>query len=324
MVFDFIKSKLAKQKPANEDNTGIFKKLKHKIKIFFAADTPINDELFEELEEILLKADLGIEISEQVLSNVRTKSKKQKLNQISQVVNLLKDELLQIITPLEQPLQITTQNPYIILVVGVNGAGKTTTIGKLAHKYSLEGSKVMLAAGDTYRAAAIAQLESWAKRNDVPIVKQDHGADSAAVIFDAIQSAKAKNIDILIADTAGRLHTQGNLMNELSKVVRIIKKNDEQAPHEVMLVIDATIGQNSLLQAAEFAKTIGVTGITITKLDSSAKGGIIFAIGAKLKIPIRFVGFGEHLDDLKPFNAQEFMDAIIDTGLAINGAHPTS
>jgi len=224
----------------------------------------------------------------------------------------LREDMSAILAPSTQPLEIDTNaSPFVILMVGINGAGKTTTIGKLAKKFQNEGKSVMLAAGDTFRAAAVEQLQEWGKRNDVTVIAQHSGADSASVIFDAVQSAKAKGVDVLIADTAGRLHTQSNLMEELKKVKRVITKLDENAPHEVMLVLDAGIGQNAVVQAEQFRDAVGVSGITLTKLDGTAKGGVIFAVAKRLGLPIRFIGVGEGIDDLRPFNADEFVDALL-------------
>jgi fused signal recognition particle receptor len=227
------------------------------------------------------------------------------------LVDLLKSQLLEIILPSQKTLNIQNhKSPYVILMVGINGAGKTTTIGKLAYKFIAQGHSVMLAAGDTFRAAAVEQLQAWGGRNNVPVVSQHTGADCASVIYDAIQSAKAKNIDIVIADTAGRLHTKGNLMEELKKVIRVTKKLIPEAPHEVMLVLDASIGQNAMVQAEEFKSAVDVSGITLTKMDGTAKGGVIFAISQATSLPVRYIGIGEGQDDLKDFNAKDFVDAL--------------
>jgi fused signal recognition particle receptor len=222
----------------------------------------------------------------------------------------LREELLQLLKPCQQPLDVAGHKPYVILMVGVNGVGKTTTIGKLANRYKAEGRSVMLAAGDTFRAAAVEQLQVWGERNDVPVIAQHTGADSASVLFDAVQAAKARGADVLIADTAGRLHNKENLMEELKKVVRVMGKLDPLAPHEIMLVLDAGTGQNALAQASHFQEAVGVTGISLTKLDGTAKGGVIFAIAKKLSLPIRFIGVGEAAEDLRPFDADEFIDAL--------------
>ena len=217
-----------------------------------------------------------------------------------------------ILKPCDIPLQLTTDSkPFVILMVGVNGAGKTTTVGKLAHQFKSQGHRVMLAAGDTFRAAAVEQLQAWGDRLEIPVVKQSQGSDSASVIFDALQSAKARNIDILIADTAGRLHTQNNLMDELEKIRRVMSKLDVDAPHETMLVLDAVTGQNALAQASHFRDSVGVSGVTLTKLDGTAKGGMIFSVAEQLKLPIRYIGVGESVEDLRPFNSREFVDALL-------------
>ncbi len=275
----------------------------------FLGKKTIDDELFEELETLLLMADVGIETTQKILDNLTTQVKRKSLNDPATLQEALKDQLTQILAPCEQPLSID-QKPFVLLMVGVNGAGKTTSIAKIAHHYLQEHKKIMLAAGDTFRAAAIEQLQVWGERNNVPVISQRHSADSASVIYDAIQSARAKQMELLIADTAGRLHTQSHLMEELKKVKRVINKLDDSAPHEVMLVIDATMGQNALQQAKQFHEAVGLTGITLTKLDGTAKGGIIFAIADQLKLPIRFIGIGENIDDLKPFNATDFIDAL--------------
>lgn len=269
----------------------------------------IDDDLLEELETILISADIGLKTTDQVIESVRQKSSRKDLSDPSSLYNLVKEELLSIIVEDNEMSEINTK-PFVILVVGVNGAGKTTSIGKLAKSFQQAGKTVMLAAADTYRAAAVEQLKVWGERNDVPVVAQSTGSDAASVIFDAYDSAKAKGIDILIADTAGRLHTQKNLMQELEKIDRVIKKQDPQAPHETMLVVDGTAGQNALNQAIDFNKLLNITGITITKLDGTAKGGVLFSISNELKLPIRFIGVGEGIDDLRVFNAKKFVDAI--------------
>ncbi|MDG6777086.1 signal recognition particle-docking protein FtsY [Thiomicrorhabdus sp. zzn3] len=277
----------------------------------------IDEDLLDELEMILLTADVGVEATDRIIQNLTDQVSRKELNDAEALFAALKEQLQQIIDPISQPLEIENhlqqQNgPYVILMVGINGVGKTTTIGKLAKKLQNEGKSVMLAAGDTFRAAAVEQLQTWGERNQVPVIAQKTGADSAAVIFDAIQSAKAKNIDVLIADTAGRLHTQSNLMEELKKVKRVMAKVDDTAPHEVMLVIDAGTGQNALNQAKQFYDAVQVSGITVTKLDGTAKGGIVFALAEQLGIPVRFIGVGESIDDLRPFDAKEFTEALFD------------
>jgi fused signal recognition particle receptor len=276
----------------------------------------IDDELLEEIETRLLMADVGVATTQQVISDLTAQVNRKQLNNPDALIASLKTELEQILLPCEKHLQITQPEnpPYVILVIGVNGNGKTTTIGKLAKQLQQAGKKVMLAAGDTYRAAAIEQLQIWGERNEIPVIAQHSGADSASVVFDAMQAAKARNIDVLIADTAGRLHTQKNLMEELKKIKRVISKVDVNAPHEILLVLDATTGQNALRQAQEFNEAVGVTGIALTKLDGTAKGGIIFALAKTMKLPIRFIGVGEQIDDLKPFNAKEFVEACFVSG----------
>ncbi|WP_373020620.1 signal recognition particle-docking protein FtsY [Thiomicrorhabdus sp.] len=277
----------------------------------------IDEDLLDELEMILLTADIGVDATDRIIRNLTEQVSRKELNDAEALLSALKAQLQEIIEPISQPLDVDShlaaqQGPYVILMVGINGVGKTTTIGKLAKKFQNEGKSVMLAAGDTFRAAAVEQLQTWGERNQVPVIAQKTGADSAAVIFDAIQSAKAKKIDVLIADTAGRLHTQSNLMEELKKVKRVIGKVDESAPHEVMLVIDAGTGQNALNQAKQFHEAVDVSGITVTKLDGTAKGGMVFALAEQLNIPVRFIGVGESIDDLRPFQAKEFTEALFD------------
>ncbi|QBZ83983.1 Signal recognition particle receptor FtsY [Hydrogenovibrio crunogenus] len=273
----------------------------------------IDDELLDELEMILLTADIGVEATDTIIQNLTDQVSRKELKEPEKLIQALKKQLESLLEPVTQPLVLPEkEGPFVILMVGVNGVGKTTTIGKLAKKFQNEGKSVMLAAGDTFRAAAVEQLQTWGERNQVPVVAQKTGADSAAVIFDAIQSATAKNVDVLIADTAGRLHTQSNLMEELKKVKRVIQKVDSSAPHEVMLVLDAGTGQNALSQAQQFYEAVEITGLTLTKLDGTAKGGIIFALAEKLGIPVRFIGVGEAIDDLRPFDANEFSEALFD------------
>ncbi|MEA1988649.1 MAG: signal recognition particle-docking protein FtsY [Pseudomonadota bacterium] len=277
----------------------------------------IDDDLLDDLEMILLTADVGIDATDKIIKNLTEQVSRKELKDPEALITALKSQLQAIIDPMSSPLEIDAhlakeQGPFVILMVGINGVGKTTTIGKLAKKYQLEGKSVMLAAGDTFRAAAVEQLQTWGERNNVPVMAQKTGADSAAVIFDAIQSAKAKKIDVLIADTAGRLHTQSNLMEELKKVKRVIAKVDDTAPHEVMLVIDAGTGQNALNQAQQFQEAVDVSGITLTKLDGTAKGGIVFALAEQRQIPIRFIGVGESIDDLRTFNSKSFTEALFD------------
>jgi fused signal recognition particle receptor len=272
----------------------------------------IDAEVLDELETRLITADVGVEASARILEELRRRVARKELNDVDALLNALQESMSQILKPVEQALIIDPHvKPFVILVVGINGAGKTTTIGKLAHRLLAEGRSVMLAAGDTFRAAAREQLEVWAERNNVPIVAQQSGAEPAAVIFDAMQAARARNIDVLIADTAGRLHTQTHLMDELKKVKRVLARLDPAAPHEVLLVLDGTIGQNAVAQAEEFNKGLGVTGLVITKLDGTAKGGVVLAIAQRLKIPIRFIGVGEQSEDFGVFNASEFVSALL-------------
>ena len=272
----------------------------------------IDEDLLEEIEEQLLMADMGVEAVGHVIDSLTEQLERKALKDSDALYAALKQELRDLIKPCAIPLQVTDKKPYVILMVGVNGAGKTTTIGKLAKRLQSEGRSVMLAAGDTFRAAAVEQLQEWGTRNDVPVIAQHTGADSASVIFDAVESARARGIDVLIADTAGRLQNKDNLMAELTKVKRVMSKLDEAAPHEVMLVLDAGTGQNALSQAALFNQAVGVTGISMTKLDGTAKGGVIFAVAKQLGLPIRFIGVGEKIDDLRPFDADEFVEALFD------------
>lgn len=271
----------------------------------------IDDELFEELEEQLLIADIGVLTTSKIIKNLTEHASRKELQDAELLYQQLKVEMADILEPVAQPLKIdSTKKPYVILMVGVNGVGKTTTIGKLARKFQAEGKSVMLAAGDTFRAAAVEQLQVWGERNHIPVVAQSTGSDSASVIFDAMQSAAARNIDILIADTAGRLQNKNNLMDELKKIVRVMKKYDETAPHEIMLTLDAGTGQNAISQAKLFNEAVGLTGISLTKLDGTAKGGVIFAIADQFKLPIRYIGVGEKIEDLREFNAKEFIEAL--------------
>lgn len=270
----------------------------------------IDDDLFEELEEQLLIADVGVETTRKIIASLTEHANRQQLKDADALLALLKEEMSAILSNVDEPLNIEGQAPFVILMVGVNGVGKTTTIGKLARQYQAEGKSVMLAAGDTFRAAAVEQLQVWGQRNNVPVVAQHTGADSASVIFDAIQAAKARNVDVLIADTAGRLQNKAHLMEELKKIVRVMKKLDENAPHEVMLTLDASTGQNAVSQARLFNEAVGLSGIALTKLDGTAKGGVIFAIADQFGIPIRYIGVGEGIDDLRPFKADDFIEAL--------------
>jgi len=272
----------------------------------------IDAQILDELETRLITADVGAEATRRILEELRKRVARKELNDVDALLKALHDAMFDILRPVEQPLVIDRGiKPFVILVVGINGAGKTTTIGKLAHRLLAEGFSVMLAAGDTFRAAAREQLEVWAERNKVPLIAQQDGAEPAAVIFDGLQAARARNVDVLIADTAGRLHTQTHLMDELKKVKRVLARLDAGAPHEVLLVLDGTIGQNAIAQAEVFNQGLGVTGLVITKLDGTAKGGVVLAIAQKLKIPIRFVGVGEQTEDFGVFNASEFVAALL-------------
>lgn len=272
----------------------------------------IDEELLEEIETQLLIADVGVEATQSIVENLTARVSRRQIKDPETLMEALRENMRELLLPYSQPLVLPEGiKPFTILMVGVNGVGKTTTIGKLAKKFQAQGCSVMLAAGDTFRAAAVEQLQVWGERNHVPVIAQRQGADSASVVFDAMQSAQARGMDILIADTAGRLHTQANLMAELEKVKRVMSKVDPKAPHEVLLTIDAGTGQNALNQAQQFHQAIGLTGITLTKLDGTAKGGIIFAIAKKMGLPIRFIGVGEGIDDLRPFDAEEFVDALL-------------
>ncbi|EKD5483040.1 TPA: signal recognition particle-docking protein FtsY [Salmonella enterica] len=270
----------------------------------------IDDDLFEELEEQLLIADVGVETTRKIIANLTEGASRKQLKDAEALYGLLKDEMGEILAKVDEPLTIEGKTPFVILMVGVNGVGKTTTIGKLARQFEQQGKSVMLAAGDTFRAAAVEQLQVWGQRNNIPVIAQHTGADSASVIFDAIQAAKARNVDVLIADTAGRLQNKSHLMEELKKIVRVMKKLDEEAPHEVMLTIDASTGQNAVSQAKLFHEAVGLTGITLTKLDGTAKGGVIFSVADQFGIPIRYIGVGERIEDLRPFKADDFIEAL--------------
>ena len=271
----------------------------------------IDDDLLEELETQLVMADVGVEATQEIMARLTERVGRKELTDSDALFEALIKELQDVLAPCQQPLVIDSGNkPYVILMVGINGVGKTTTIGKLAKQFQAKGKSVMLAAGDTFRAAAVEQLQVWGERNDVPVVAQHTGADSASVLYDALEAATARGTDILIADTAGRLHTKDNLMGELEKVVRVMKKIDPDAPHEVMLVLDAGTGQNAINQAVQFQKSVGVTGLTLTKLDGTAKGGVIFALAKQLSLPVRFIGIGEGINDLRPFDANDFTRAL--------------
>ena len=279
----------------------------------FSVGKKIDEDLLEEIETTLLMADVGVTATSEIIDALTEKLERNQLKDGEALRKALRDELHGLLKDVTRPLEIDAgKQPYVILMVGVNGVGKTTTIGKLTMKFQSEGKSVMLAAGDTFRAAAVEQLQVWGERNNVPVVAQHTGADSASVIFDAIQSAQSRGVDVVIADTAGRLQNKDNLMNELSKVVRVMKKLDESAPHEVMLVLDAGTGQNALSQAQVFQQAVGVSGITLTKLDGTAKGGIVFAIARQLQLPIRYIGVGEQAEDLRSFDAETFVDALFE------------
>jgi fused signal recognition particle receptor len=304
-----------------EKKVGLFTRLKQGLAKtgaglanLFQGRKTIDAELLSQLEETLLLADVGFPVTEKILAQLTQKMSRQEITDAATLASTLQAEMLNELQPFAVPLELKPEHkPFVILVVGVNGAGKTTTIGKLAQLYSQQGLKVMLAAGDTFRAAASEQLQVWGERNQVPVIAQQPGSDSAAVIYDAITAAKARQIDVVLADTAGRLHTQQHLMEELKKVVRVIKKADPTAPHETLLVLDAGIGQNALQQAKLFHAAANVSGLVLTKLDGTAKGGIIFAVTHSLQLPVRFIGVGEKLEDLQPFDAQEFVAALMET-----------
>ena len=273
----------------------------------------IDEDLLEELETLLLTADVGVDATSRIIDDLTNRVRRKELADPQALSRVLKEQLLEILKRGERsPSEPAADRPRVLLMVGINGAGKTTSIGKLAHKFLLDGQSVMLAAGDTFRAAAVEQLQAWGARNQVPVVAQHTGADSASVIFDALQAATARNTDVLIADTAGRLHTKTNLMDELTKIARVMKKIDPDAPHEVLLVVDAGTGQNAVNQAVEFNQAVGLTGIVITKLDGTAKGGVVFAIADKVRVPIRFIGVGEAVEDLREFDPEEFVDALFE------------
>lgn len=310
--------------PATQEKPSFFARLKQGLSktsaslgegmaSLFLGKKAIDDDLLDDLETRLLTADVGVEATTAIIGNLTKRVARKELADSGALYKALQEELVTLLKPVEQSLVIdTAKQPYVILVVGVNGVGKTTTIGKLAKKLQLEGKKVMLAAGDTFRAAAVEQLQVWGERNNIAVIAQHTGADSASVIFDAVQAAKSRGIDVLIADTAGRLHTKDNLMEELKKVRRVIGKLDETAPHEVLLVLDAGTGQNAINQAKQFNQTVNLTGLALTKLDGTAKGGVIFALAKQFGLPIRYIGVGEGIDDLRPFEAQAFVQALFE------------
>lgn len=312
-----------KEKPEKRD--GFIKRLRARINrgnswltydlANLAPGGKIDEDVLDELESLLVMADVGVDTTERIISDLHKSLARKELKDVDALQSGLRKSLNDILDPVAVPLSITpTDGPFVILMVGVNGAGKTTTIGKLARRLKDNGYSVMLAAGDTFRAAAVEQLQAWGQRNDVPVIAQHAGADPAAVIFDAWEAARARDIDVLLADTAGRLQSQTGLMDELAKVKRVLTRRDEMAPHEVMLVLDASQGQNALVQAEKFNDALGLTGITVTKLDGSAKGGILLAIANKLKVPVRFIGIGESAEDMQPFVAAEFVDALLSSG----------
>jgi fused signal recognition particle receptor len=321
-MLGFLKPKSAPDNPAAADKPSLFRRLREKLNrgdSWLTYDLAnllpggrIDDSVLEELETRLITADVGVETSERILERLRKQVARKELGNLDALIAALRGALLEILLPRARPLTIARSGtPFAILVVGVNGAGKTTTIGKLARNLKSQDLKVMLAAGDTFRAAAVEQLQIWGQRNDVTVIAQATGADPAAVAFDAMQAAQARDIDVLLADTAGRLHTQSNLMDELRKVKRVMGRVDASAPHEVLLVLDASQGQNALQQARLFHEALGVTGIVLTKLDGTAKGGIVFAIASELDIPIRYLGIGESAEDFAQFDAEAFVDALL-------------
>ncbi len=308
-----------KKTPAKE---GFFKRLRTKINqgdswltydlANLAPGGKIDADVLEQLEAQLVMADVGINTTTRIIDDLQKQLARNELKDIEALKSGLRQSLLSLLEPVERPLEITKQDlPFVILMVGVNGAGKTTTIGKLARRFKEQGHSVMLAAGDTFRAAAVEQLQVWGERNDVPVVAQQSGADPAAVIFDAWEAARARGVDILLADTAGRLQNQQGLMDELAKIRRVVSRQDANAPHEIMLVLDASQGQNALVQAQKFHEALGLTGITVTKLDGSAKGGILLPVANELGVPVRFIGIGEAAEDMQPFSAEEFVDALL-------------
>ena len=333
-MFGFKKNKSSKseqpENPQNADsensssNGGLFSRLTKGLKRTRSGFTEgvaslvlgkkeIDEDILDEIEALLLTADVGIEASETIIGDLTERLQRKQLNDAEALFAALKEDMHGILDPVSAPLEIPeSDKPFVILMVGMNGAGKTTTIGKLAKKFQSAGKSVMLAAGDTFRAAAVEQLQEWGRRNEIPVIAQGTGADTASVIYDALQAAQARNINVLIADTAGRLHTQSNLMEELKKVHRVMSKLDETAPHEVMIVLDASIGQNAVMQAKQFKEAVGVSGVTLTKLDGTAKGGVIFAIAKQLELPVRFIGIGEGIDDLREFDASDFIDALLE------------
>ncbi|MEO8459546.1 MAG: signal recognition particle-docking protein FtsY [Dokdonella sp.] len=288
------------------------------LSTLFARNPQLDDALLDQLEEVLVSADVGIATATSLVDDLRKRTGHREFADSAALLSALRAELLALLKPVEKPLCIDGASPFVVLIVGVNGAGKTTTIGKLAHLQKTAGRSVILAAGDTFRAAAVEQLQAWGERNQLPVITQGSGADSASVIFDALQTARARGVDLLIADTAGRLHTQAGLMDELAKIRRVLGKLDTSAPHEVLLIIDGTTGQNAINQTRQFQQSIGVTGLVVTKLDGTAKGGVVFALAREFGLPIRYVGLGEGIDDLREFDAAAFVDGLLPTNLARN------
>ncbi|WP_233843388.1 signal recognition particle-docking protein FtsY [Dyella sp. 2HG41-7] len=277
----------------------------------FSRNPKLDDSLLDELETTLITADVGIEASTSLVENLRKRMHKREFADASALLHALRQELIALLKPVQKPLDVSGHKPFVALIVGINGAGKTTTIGKLARRWRDENRQVLLAAGDTFRAAAVEQLKTWGDRNQVPVISQGQDADAASVIFDALQAARSRNADVLIADTAGRLHTQGGLMDELGKIARVLKKLDAEAPHEVLMVIDGTTGQNAVNQVRQFRQIVGVTGLAVTKLDGTAKGGVVFALAREFGLPIRFVGLGETATDLRVFDAEAYVDGLL-------------
>ncbi len=328
-MFRFKKQKrqtTADHAPGGKEKGGLFARLKRglaKTSALLTQDVTelfkgrIDEALLEEIETHLLLADVGVEATRELIDDLQGRLRRNEMKDAEALRRALKAHMVRILEPVNRPLEIPDDvRPFVILVVGVNGVGKTTTIGKLARHLRDGGLSVMLAAGDTFRAAAVEQLQVWGQRNGIPVVAQHTGADSASVLFDALQAARARGVDVLIADTAGRLHTQSNLMDELRKIQRVIRKLDPSAPHEVLLVVDAGTGQNALAQARQFNDAVGVTGLVVTKLDGTAKGGIVFALARSLGIPIRFVGVGEGIEDLQVFDAEDFVEALLEPAAA--------
>ena len=312
------------ERPAVEEKRGLFSRLQERLSRtrhnltdglanLVMGRKNIDEDLLEELETLLLTADVGVEATSRIIEDLTDRVKRKELNNPEALTRILKQHLLEILQGCDLPLKERRQDkPLVMVMVGINGAGKTTTIGKLARKFQLDGESVMLAAGDTFRAAAVEQLQTWGERNQITVIAQHTGADAASVIFDGLQAATARQVDVLIADTAGRLHTKANLMEELAKITRVMKKIDPEAPHEVLLVVDAGTGQNAVNQALQFHESVGLTGLVITKLDGTAKGGVVFAIADKVKVPIRFIGVGEAIEDLREFEPKEFVDALFE------------